>query len=149
MEVVGAVDVALLGRGGEHHGRHPPERVAAPHPLEDLEAGPARELQVEEHQARRRARLLRAGEPRDRRVPVLRDLHGVRDPVPLERALDEDDVVLVILDEQDGLCHSDLSAGGRVRMKRLPRPSSETTRTSPPDRSMILRTMASPTPVPS
>src|SRR5262249_17169880 len=98
--------------------------------------------------------VLEASCPRqvgDHVLAVAQYAKGPRGPRLVERALEEEHVVLVVLDQQDpgrsrGRGHRDCA--GSSMKKRLPPPARETPPIPPPRRSTAFFARASPIPVP-
>src|SRR5262252_1445150 len=93
----------------------------------------------------------RPGQVGDRFLAVAQYAKGPRRPGLVERALEEQHIVLVVLDEQDpgrrgGRGHRDCA--GSSMKNRLPAPARDATPISPPMRSTAFFARASPIPVP-
>src|SRR5882672_10735707 len=156
-EVVGAIDVHRLPRGGQHDHREPPDRRLLAQPGQHLQARAPRELQVEQHEDGQRepAPILvgrRPAQVRDRLLAVADELDRVGQIGLAESALDEQGIVGGVLDEQDrrgGRAHvAAPSASARSNQNRLPAPSSDSTPACPPSLVAPFCTIASPIPVP-
>src|SRR5580704_3844282 len=156
-EIVGAVDVDRLPRGGQHHPRQALDRGLLAHPGEHLEPRSPWQLQVEQHEDRKgeagavvpRRRSAQVG---DRLLAVSDELHRVGQVRLAERALDQKRVIRRVLHEQDRVgtrVHAaPASAERSSTQKRLPTPGSDSTPARPPRRAAPFWTIARPMPVP-
>src|SRR5262245_17922686 len=150
------ITVSLIAGGCERDDRQVLPAGIVPHPLQYLEAVLTRDLEIED-QMRWQGMfgpILEAicpGQVRDRFLAVAQHAKGPRGSRLVERALQEEHVILVVLDEQDpggirGSGHKDCA--GSSMKNRLPIPAREITPISAPMRSRAFFARASPIPVP-
>ena len=163
-EIIAALNLYRVVRGGEHHHRAAFEVFVFFQPLEDGDPAHVRQVQIEQNQ-QRIAFVFCAGpvgpeQEFDRVRTVGKRANEIVHAGAADVLFDQAGVPFVILDHDDGdglfghpgvhatLLFSPIQRRGSVTVKTLPLPSSDVRLMVPPRRRTSARTWASPMPSP-